>query len=193
MRPLLIVFALSMFAFQNQDIPNKEQQIAGALQAVPENFREGATVYGYDSKGEVIILQKGSGLMVCLADNPHMSGFTSSAFHKDLYPFMARGLALRLEGKSAKEIFDIREAEAKSGKLRMPEKATTLYVLFGTDGTFDEKERIFKNVRLRYVVYIPWATQETTGLPTKPTSPGGPWIMNPGTHRAHIMITPPVK
>ena len=84
--------------------------------------------------------------MVCLADNPHMSGFTSSAFHKDLYPFMARGLALRLEGKSAKEIFDIREAEAKSGKLRMPEKATTLYVLFGTDGTFDEKERIFKNV-----------------------------------------------
>ena len=193
MRPLLIVFALSMSAFQNQDIPNKEQQIAGALQAVPENLREGATVYGYDSKGKVIILQKGSGLMVCLADNPHMSGFISSAFHKDLYPFMARGLALRLEGKSAKEIFDIREAEAKSGKLRMPEKATTLYVLFGTDGTFDEKERIFKNVRLRYVVYIPWATQETTGLPTKPTSPGGPWIMNPGTHRAHIMITPPVK
>ena len=193
MRPVLIVFALSMFAFQYQDIPNKEQQIAGALQAVPENLREGATVYGYDSKGKVIILQNGSGLMVCLADNPHMSGFTSSAFHKDLYPFMARGLALRLEGKSAKEIFDIREAEAKSGKLRMPEKATTLYVLFGTDGTFDEKERIFKNVRLRYVVYIPWATQETTGLPIKPTSPGGPWIMNPGTHRAHIMITPPVK
>ncbi len=193
MRPLLIVFALSMFAFQNQDITNREQQIAGALQAVPENLREGATVYGYDSKGKVIVLQQGSGLMVCLADNPHMSGFTSSAFHKDLYPFMARGLALRLEGKSAKEIFDIREAEAKSGKLRMPEKATTLYVLFGTDGTFDEKERVFNNVRLRYVVYIPWATQETTGLPTKPTSPGGPWIMNPGTHRAHIMITPPVE
>ena len=193
MRPLLIAFTLSTFAFQNQDVPNKEQQIAGALQAAPENLREGATVYGYDSKGKVIILQKGSGLMVCLADNPHTSGFTSSAFHKDLYPFMARGLALRLAGKSAKEIFDIREAEAKSGKLRMPETATTLYVLSGTDGSFDEQERIFKNVHLRYVVYIPWATQETTGLPTKPTSPGGPWIMNPGTHRAHIMITPPVK
>ncbi len=193
MRRLLIAFTLSMFAFQNQDVPNKEQQIAGALQAAPEDLREGATVYGYDSKGKVIILQKGGGLMVCLADNPHTSGFTSSAFHKDLYPFMARGLALRLEGKSAKEIFDIREAEAKSGKLRMPEEATTLYVLFGKDGTFDEKERIFKNVRLRYVVYIAWATQETTGLPTEPTSPGGPWIMNPGTHRAHIMITPPAK
>ena len=193
MRPLLIVFALSMFAFQNQDILNKEQQIAGALQAVPENLREGATIYGYDSKGKVIILRKGSGLMVCLADNPHTGGFISSAFHKDLYPFMARGLALRLEGKSEKEVSDMREAEAKSGKLRMPEKAATLYVLFGTDGTFDEKERIFENVRLRYVVYIPWATPETTGLPTEPTSPGGPWMMYPGTHRAHIMITPPVK
>ena len=31
MRPLLIVFALSVFAFENQDIPNKEQQIAGAF------------------------------------------------------------------------------------------------------------------------------------------------------------------
>jgi len=43
------------------------------------------------------------------------------------------------------------------------------------------------------VVYIPWATAASTGLPIKPAAPGMPWIMDPGTHRAHIMITPPVK
>jgi len=45
----------------------------------------------------------------------------------------------------------------------------------------------------RYVVYIPWATAESTGLPAKPEAPGMPWIMNPGTHRAHIMIDPVSK
>jgi hypothetical protein len=42
----------------------------------------------------------------------------------------------------------------------------------------------------RYVVYIPWATAASTGLPIKPEAPGMPWIMDPGTHRAHIMIDP---
>jgi hypothetical protein len=43
------------------------------------------------------------------------------------------------------------------------------------------------------VIYIPYATAESTGLPAKPGSPGMPWIMNPGTARAHIMIDPPMK
>ena len=29
-----------------------------------------------------------------------------------------------------------------------------------------------------------------TGLPERPVAPNHPWIMNPGTHRAHIMISP---
>ncbi|MFT5773641.1 MAG: hypothetical protein ACI9ZX_003050 [Algoriphagus sp.] len=40
-------------------------------------------------------------------------------------------------------------------------------------------------------MYIPWATSESTGLPLKAYGPGMPWIMDPGTHRAHIMISPP--
>jgi len=46
---------------------------------------------------------------------------------------------------------------------------------------------------LRYVIYIPFATAESTGLPLAPSAPGMPWIMDPGTHRAHIMINPPQK
>jgi len=40
------------------------------------------------------------------------------------------------------------------------------------------------------VVYVPYATAATTGLPTRP-APGVPWLMDPGTAGAHIMISPP--
>jgi hypothetical protein len=47
------------------------------------------------------------------------------------------------------------------------------------------------NLYTRFVFYIPYATAESTGLPTSPVVVGAPWIMDPGTHRAHIMINPP--
>ena len=76
-------------------------------------------------------------------------------------------------------------------KLIMPEQATTLHILFGDEGCFDAEKGEAEGARLRYVVYIPWATAATTGLPERPIVAGGPWIMDPGTHKAHIMITPP--
>jgi hypothetical protein len=39
------------------------------------------------------------------------------------------------------------------------------------------------------VVYIPYATSLTTGLSDK-RQENGPWIMNAGTPKAHIMFTP---
>ena len=47
-----------------------------------------------------------------------------------------------------------------------------------------------KNGYLRYVIYIPYATAASTGLPEKPSAPGMPWIMNAGKYTAHIMINP---
>ena len=104
---------------------------------------------------------------------------------------MSRGRALKAEGKTSEEIFDIRETEAKSGALQMPEKASTLYVLSGKEATYDAATGEVSGASLRWVVYTPWATAESSGLPLKPQVPGGPWLMNPGTHRAHIMIFAP--
>jgi len=44
----------------------------------------------------------------------------------------------------------------------------------------------------RSVMYLPFATAESTGLSTS-ASAVDPWIMFPGTAGAHIMITPPRK
>lgn len=174
-------------------IPAAEIQIQVAVLAAPTDLRAGATVYGYDPKGNFVILRKGSNEMVCLADDPKQDGLNISCYHKDLDPFMARGRELRMAGKSFQEIFDIREAEVKGGKLTMPSQPTTLFVYTATAENYNAQTGKVNNGNFRYVVYIPWATAESTGLPLKPEAPGMPWLMDAGTHRAHIMITPPSK
>ena len=185
-----ILFFISCNA-QTQTIPNKEAQIAGAMQAAPEDDRDGVTVMGYDTDGKLITLKEGTNKLICIADNPNQEGFNAACYHSDLEPFMARGRVLKAEGKSHGEVFNIREKEAKAGTLKMPATPTTLHVLSGPDGKYNADTKTVEKVTLRYVVYIPWATSESTGLPIRPVVPGGPWIMDPGTHRAHIMISPP--
>lgn len=191
----LSILSLSLFvsACAFAQIPSPEDQIAAAVQAGPEEQRADATVLGYNAEGELIELRKGSNQLVCLADNPNKDGFNAACYHSSLADFMARGRALKAEGKSRQEVSDIREAEAKAGSLNMPEKPATLHVLYGKEAFYNPKTKMVENANLRYVVYTPWATQETSGLPLKPMVPGGPWLMFPGTHAAHIMITPPGK
>ena len=182
---LLCLFSVTLlFA---QEIPPKEWQIKTALMAVPADFKEDVMVYGYDSNGDFVTLQEGNGTYIALADDPKKKGFSTAAYDKELDPFMARGRELRAQGKEGQEVFDIRESEVKSGKLKMPDK-TTLCVF---TGDVNSETLEIENPFVRYVFYIPFATGESTGLPTTPSPPGHAWLMNPGTHRAHIMITPP--
>lgn len=191
---LLLPFLLATSAASAQTkIPSPEAQIKAAVLAAPADQREGATVYGYDESGDRVMLRKGNNQMICLADNPDLKGYNASCYHKDLEPFMTRGRQLKKQGKSDKEIFDMREAEVKSGRLKMPKQPSTLFVASAPDDRYDAETGEVKDVNYRYVVYIPFATSESTGLPLRPESPGMPWIMDPGTHRAHIMITPPPK
>lgn len=190
----IIFFMLAGFSSKGQgNIPAPEVQIKTAVLAAPENKRDGATVYGYNQKGEFVVLREGRNEMVCVADNPNQKGFSVSCYHRDLDDFMARGRELRKAGRSSQEIFDIREEEAKDGKLRMPRQPTSLFVFTASDENFNHTTGEVKDGYLRYVVYIPYATAESTGLPLKPEGPAMPWIMHPGTHGTHIMINPPVK
>jgi len=183
-----LFFAISVNA---QNFLSKEDQINSAVQAAPENKRNNATVIGYNEQGNQVVLRKGTGNLVCLANNPKSKSFSVACYQKDLDPLMARGRALRKLGKSMHEIETIRAAEAKSGKLVLPKHPSTLYVLYGRDAKYDKTKKKIANGHIRYVVYIPWATIESTGLPAKPQVPGGPWLMRQGSYIAHIMITPP--
>jgi hypothetical protein len=188
---ILICFVAFNSACFAQSILSKEIQINTAVLAAPEDQREHAMVYGYSEKGEFIVLRKGSNEMVCISDDPKQGGLNVACYHKDLEPFMQRGRDLKKEGKNFKEVFDIREEEVKAGKLMMPKQPTTLFVFSAGEDQYDVGSGKVTGGNLRYVVYIPYATAESTGLPLKPEAPGMPWIMDPGTHRAHIMINPP--
>ena len=182
---------LSMASCFGQEAPDKELQIKTAVLAAPQAQREDATVMGYNSKGELVVLRKGGNGMICLADDPAQEGLSVSCYHQDLEPFMERGRQLKKGGKSSQEIFDLREQEVKAGKLKMPTQPATLYVYTANKENYDGTTGDVKQGYLRYVIYIPYATAESTGLPLKPDFAGQPWIMDPGTHRAHIMISPP--
>jgi hypothetical protein len=189
---ILIACQFNAYCQAQQAPPSKEIQIKTALLACPKDKVDGATVFGYGPNQQLVLLRKGSNELICLADDPSQPAFSVACYHRDLEPFMERGRQLKKEGRSTKEIFDTRESEVKAGKLIMPKYPTTLYVYSGKDENYDRVSGEVKDGYLRYVIYTPFATSETTGLPTA-GSPGTPWIMHPGTHGAHIMINPPMQ
>lgn len=192
---LLSIFLLGLGfeGLAQNAIPSVTVQIQTAVLAAPVDKRESASVYGYNDKFELILLRKGTNEMICLADDPKIPGLNVASYHKDLEPFMKRGRELKMLGKSPKEIRDIRDEETKIGKLKMPDQPASLYVYTAKAEDYNPETGAVKDGYLRYVIYIANATAETTGLPLKPDAVGMPWIMDPGTPRAHIMISPPKK
>jgi len=182
-----ILFAATAFG---ANVPPPEAQIAGAILAAPADLREGAAVLGYSPTGELVKLRDGKNEMICLASDPNKTSFSAACYHKDLEPYMARGRELIAQKVTGQKRNDIRWKEIADGKLAMPREPRTLYVLTGS--SFDAASGKVENPYLRWVIYLPYATPESTGLSTKPAE-GAPWLMSPGTAGAHIMINPPKK
>jgi hypothetical protein len=170
---------------QGAAILSKEQQVAAAVLPLPVELRSTARVFGYGADGGLTTLREGKG-MTCLASNPKMERFHVACYHESLEPFMARGRALRAQGVKDPEVDSVRFREAKAGKLVLPNGPAALFSLTG--GSFDAKTNTAPGARSLYVVYIPYATALTTGISERPSS-SGPWLMFPGTPKAHIMFT----
>lgn len=159
------------------------QQIEEALSPLPENLRAGATVLGYREGTMLQTIRQGDGEMICLADDPDSPTFHVACYHEGLEPMMARGRELRAEGKSGVEVNEMRDEEIRSGKIPMPERAA-LYSLTGPINPATGKP---DSAAALYVIYVPFATEETTGFSAQP-SRDRPWLMFPGAPRAHVMI-----
>ncbi len=95
---------------------------------------------------------------------------------------------MRRNGITARpEIDRIRREEIESGALAMPREPRALYSLFGDPAAFDYETGELEGARGLYVLYMPFATEESTGISTV-SSRDRPWLMFPGTPWAHIMI-----
>src|SRR5271165_2752155 len=186
---LLYLFSIAVFSAVAA-VPSAQVQIAGAVLAAPAEMRDGAAVLGYDAQGGRVMLRVGKNEMICLASDPAKTAFNVACYHKDLEPFMARGRELLAQKVTGAKRNEIRFKEVEDGKLSMPREPRTLYVLTGT--SFDAASGKVQDPYLRWVIYVPFATAQSTGLSTK-ASEGAPWLMSPGTAGAHIMISPPKK
>ncbi len=161
-------------------------QITGAVLPLPKEMREGAGVMGYKSAGKLELLRASKNGMLCLADDPAEEKFHTSCYAETMEPFMARGRELRASGTTGAKVDTARFAEVKSGKLKMPTQPAALYQVFADD--FDAKSGKVTNGRQLFVVYVPFATPQSTGLSAAPSSTQ-PWLMLPGTPKAHIMFS----
>jgi hypothetical protein len=167
--------------------PPVAEQIAAAVAPLPESMRTGAMVLGYGPNGARPTLRPGSNGMTCLADDPATEGFHVACYHRGLEPFMARGRELRARGLKGTGVDSVRFAEVASGKLAMPRAGGALYSLTGPAAKLDPATGSVTGAQPLHVYYLPMATQESTGLRTTPAR-GEPWLMNPGTPKAHIMF-----
>jgi hypothetical protein len=170
-------------AAQEKPVP---RQIADAVSPLPEPMRAGATVMGYGAGG-LAVLREGTNGMICLADDPAREGFHTACYHTSLEPFMARGRALRAEGVGAEAADSTRLAELTDGRLAPPAAGGTLYSLSHDDGAFDPSASVTTGLTGLYVIYLPYATEASTGISATP-SRERPWLMYPGKPTAHVMI-----
>jgi hypothetical protein len=183
-----IVLVASMLSAAEVSPP--EIQITAAILAAPLDLREGAAVLGYNPQGELVKLREGKNELICVANDPGKTSFSVACYHRDLDPYMARGRELLAQKVTGPKRNEIRWKEVTDGKLSLPREPRTLYVLTGT--AFDSSSGKVTDAYLRWVIYLPFATPESTGLSTK-ASDNAPWLMFPGTAGAHIMINPPRK
>ena len=185
---ILLALGTAVWMAMAADVPPPQTQIAGAILAAPAELRDGAAVLGYNAEGVLTKLREGKNELICLASDPTKTAFNVACYHKDLEPFMARGRELSAQKMPNAKRSEIRFKEIEEGKLPMSKEPRTLYVLTGT--SFDAATGKVQDSYLRWVLYVPFATPQSTGLSTK-ASDGAPWLMGAGTAGAHIMINPP--
>lgn len=186
---LWMVSGIVLSIFAQNEVPTPEQQINAAVSPVPEDLREGAAVLGYNEYGELLTLREGTNEIICLADDPFEDRFHVACYHKDLETFMKRGRELRKEGKSRGEVLEMRRREIESGDIPMPKKPMALYSLTGKSDGYDYSAKKLREASPLYVIYVPFATEESTGISPKPFGKGAPWLMDAGKPWAHIMIS----
>lgn len=186
---LLTVGALATGGLAAQVAPVAEQ-ITGAVLPLPADQRASARVLGYRAAGELSVLREGTGDMICLADEPGNETYHVACYHESLEPMMQMGRDLTARGIGDPQRDSIRAAAAADGRLEMPEVPAAFHSLTAPVSDWNPAEGTLVGASKLHTVYVPWATSDETGLSTVPAGGGQPWLMFPGSYRAHIMIVP---
>lgn len=180
--PLLTAAIVTMCASGSLLAQSDQALIAQAVLPLPEDLRADATVYRYDeTTGERIVLRQGSNQVECRPKDE--SGFTRCA------P-VANGSRSDLSAKLRAQ--DMAEEDIEATLTTAESRGLISPRVFGALSyrLYDEPDRI----QLLWIISVPNATPEQLGMPTGSqrdnslAGRGTPWMMNPGTDSAHLMI-----
>lgn len=157
--------------------------IAEAVQILPDDLREGATVVSYDrATGERRVLRQGTNFVECQPRDP-ADGF-ARCYHKMFGPRRDLEARLKAEKKTEEQIGQAVAAAVKAGTVAASPQGMMSY------RHYDKRDRI----QHLWVMSLPGATPESVGVSTESQRSaalegrGLPWMMLPGTPGAHIMI-----
>jgi hypothetical protein len=168
--------------------PSPSAQIAAAVLPLPSSLRAGAGVVVLDTRGQPRELRPSANGMVCLADEPGDSTFAVECYPGSFIPLIYRMRQL-IAGDMPESVLDQTiEAEARSGRLKLPTSPVASYLMSGPLSAYDwstntASDRIVVGHRL----YIPYGTAAAMGLPTAEDGTH-PYVMASGTYFAHVMI-----
>ncbi len=171
---ILLIGCLAGVVFAQEE--SDEQLILEALHPLPNALRDETTVVAWNDAGERRVVRKGTNNWICHSDLPG-PGYIVSCYPKSLDAFEVCKRSKRLKGINRDEAWGLCEEEIDEGKFSMPDYAIQL-IVFGTSR---------KTALPLSIIRIPYATGESTDLPTEPDS-FHPWVHNPGTLDAHIMF-----
>ena len=156
--------------------------IAKAVSPLPEELRADATVYRYDENtGDRITLRAGTNHVECTPTDD--AGFTwcYPVADRDRRDLRAK---LSAQGMEGDELNAAMQKAEDDGQIKPMAFGSLMY------RRFDTPDRI----QYLFVVMVPGATAEQLGMPVGRqrdnalAGRGTPWMMQPGTPGAHLMI-----
>lgn len=176
---VLVAGARPLAAAQEADLAAFEPALA---ELAPED-RPHATLYARTEDGRQLV-RRGSGVHICLGDEPGDERFSASCFHRGLDPLIGLELRLSADGLRGDELAAAVQAEIDAGRLAVPWGAYEVSVSAALDaGTGQPGE-----LTVYHLVYTPGASTEEIGLPGDADG-DRPYLHHAGRYDAHVMWT----
>jgi hypothetical protein len=127
--------------------------------------------------------REGAGIFECLGDVPGDDAFSIQCYHSSLAGMVARETELAEQGLLGAAFRERICKDFAAGSVDIPDR-TYLVTASGRRGA---NGGLPDSVAVSHYLYLPFATQVSTGLPSVEVSPGSPYLHRGGSCTAHVM------
>jgi hypothetical protein len=162
-------------------IAQEFESLAPALAFLHPEARANATILLPGPDGDRV-LRQGSGLHICLADEPGDDRFSVTCYHRALDPLLALERRLLREGLRGDEFSARVKAEIDAGRVSVPWGAYQVSV----SGDDERATGRPADLTVYHLVFLPDATANEVGLSSEREA-DLPYLHHAGRYDAHVM------